>query len=58
MRGEGAFAREAHENRFNSLSGSVDISDSVVERLPRETSSRVRQRNCQSKKTGDRLFNK
>ena len=27
MRGEGAFAREAHENRFNSLSGSVDISD-------------------------------
>ena len=30
----------------------------LVERLPRETSSRVRQRNCQSKKTGDRLFNK
>ena len=27
MRGEGALAWEAHENRFNSLSESVDISD-------------------------------
>ena len=55
VRGEGALAQEAHENRFYLLSESAANSYWLKDSQGDRINVRVGQENCQSKETGDCL---